>query len=218
MYLVYLGEVLKRAFTPAPRLTDGLQVAAASALPAAASFAGADLPTSAQGDALAYIGLVVVSYFVIRLFWAPYAMWKEQSAEICVLKLELTKPERLVLEHLSKHRARAIIKLQKELSNLHARTFATDPWEDAKGRISIKLHSFRARISQAGFPEEVFIKIARFMYFCGENRPKGEGSRLIAGLDERAFLEQCVRVFNGQVRPESLELQLPQGTERETPL
>ena len=98
MFLVYFGEVLKRAFTPTPRITDALQVVAASALPAIASFAGVKLPTTAGSEVFAYIGLAALSYFAIRLFWAPYAMWREQIGQVADLKSELSRPERLELE------------------------------------------------------------------------------------------------------------------------
>lgn len=122
MYLIYLWEVLKRAFTPAARVTDMLQILTASALPVAVRFAGIHLPQNASEDALAYIGLIAVSFIVIRLFWAPYAIWKDDLKQIGELKLELSKPERIELERMSKIRARNKIKLAAELRNVGTAT------------------------------------------------------------------------------------------------
>ena len=128
MFLVYLGEVVKRAFSPAARLTDGLQIAVASALPAAARFAGVEMGPSTQNDALAYIGLVAVSLIVIRVLWAPYDMWREQSGLVADLKLELTKPERLITEHMAKRKAKNRIKILEHLRQVHdlGYNYATD--------------------------------------------------------------------------------------------
>ena len=147
MYFLYLGEVLKRAFTPTPRLTDGLQVAAASALPAVASIAGIKLPASAQSDAFAYIGLAVVSYFVIRLFWAPYSMWKEQVGEIAGLKLELTKPERLVLEHLARIKAKYRAKLSEAFYEIYDYGFKHAIDEQYRGSTHFNKASHLIRVS-----------------------------------------------------------------------
>ncbi len=119
MFLVYLGEVAKRAFTPTSRLTDGLQVAAASALPAATRLAGLDIAPSVEVDALAYIGLVALSFIVIRFFWAPYDMWKDQAGRIAELNLELSKPERLIVEHLAKKKAENRLLIIEHLRQLY---------------------------------------------------------------------------------------------------
>ena len=105
MFLIYLGEVFKRALTPTPRMTDGLQVIAASAFPAVSKFFGVKMPTDIGNDTLAYIGAATLAFIFIRLFWAPYSIWKEQIAESADLRLELSKPERLLLERLAGQKA-----------------------------------------------------------------------------------------------------------------
>jgi predicted permease len=120
MYFIFLWEVLKRAFSPTARVTDVLQILAASTIPAIGKFAGISLPASANDDALAYIGLIAVSFIIIRLMWAPYSIWREQAGEIGTLKLELSKPERAVVEHLAKHRAEARVELIRRLPEMSA--------------------------------------------------------------------------------------------------
>jgi hypothetical protein len=123
MYFTYLIAVLKRAFTATPRMTDALQILAASALPAVSTAFGVRLPNDAPTLVLAYIGMAALAFFVIRLFWAPYSIWREQGCDILDLRSELARPERLVMEHLAKHRAKARAKLAVELEKFQALGF-----------------------------------------------------------------------------------------------
>ena len=89
MYLRFLALVFSRAFQPTTRITDGLQIIAASALPAAALVFGVRMPAEIGAQALAYIGLATVAFVAIRLLWAPYALWKEQIEIADKLRYEL---------------------------------------------------------------------------------------------------------------------------------
>lgn len=210
MLWMYLGEVLKRAFTPTPRLIDGLQIVAASALPALASFAGVEMPEGIQESALAYIGLAALSYFAIRLFWAPYAIWKDDKGEIGSLKLELSKPERMVQEHFSRLRAKSRMKLTKRLSQMHLACFDDDK-EMALGNLAMhSYHAFRLAHS-AGLPREFHDAIKCFDTLC-DRRCNGEE------VDKKDFqaLDNLQRYLTGELTIGVLVRQLPKDTELET--
>ncbi|HEY0595374.1 hypothetical protein, partial [Sphingopyxis sp.] len=102
----YMGAVLAKAFSPAMRVTDALQAIIASALPAVGLGLGWSVTDDANATALAYVGAVVLALIGIRLLWAPYSLWKEQSVSIEALKGEIARPERMVIEHLAKYHAR----------------------------------------------------------------------------------------------------------------
>lgn len=74
-------------------MTDGLQILAASALPIATRLVGIDMPDDAGNLVLAYIGLAAIAFIAIRLFWAPYSLWKEQGQQLNLLNLKLAAPE-----------------------------------------------------------------------------------------------------------------------------
>lgn len=135
MWFVYLWEVVKRAFTPAPRVTDILQILAASTLPAITKFAGVELPANASEDALAYIGLIAVTFIVIRFLWAPYSIWKDQSSEVAQLRSEISKPQRVEMLRLAEHRADARASLAETLAAMNLACEAArngNPAEKAK--------------------------------------------------------------------------------------
>lgn len=92
MYFAFLRLVLARAFHPATRVTDGLQIVAASAIPAAAMLAGVNMPSNMGNEALGYIGLATLAFVVIRLLWAPYSIWKDETVKVALLEGEMADP------------------------------------------------------------------------------------------------------------------------------
>ena len=174
MYWIFLKEVLKRAFHPAPRITDGLQVLVASALPALGKFFGFKLPVSAGNDAFAYIGAVAGLFVVIRLFWAPYSLWKDAVEKKLMLELELKKPERMLSKRLAKEKARARVKLIEGLNVLQFASFSTAATDKAKvNRELVKMINY-ATVS--GLPYEYRQFIMKFGLFCREYDPAVEQS------------------------------------------
>jgi hypothetical protein len=209
MYFLFLWEVLKRAAVPAPRVTDMLQILAASALPATAKFVGIRLPQSAGEDALAYIGLIVVSFFVIRLFWAPYSIWKQDRGEIGGLKLELSKPERLVVEHLARHRAKAIQDVKSALVDLHLATFS--PSEHRERHVNRLITKIEKLLYQAGKRGDAIDVMRSFSERCCKNRKK-DGSSIIVRNEEYFFIDAALQFFEGLIPVEALERLLPPDT------
>ena len=210
MYFVFLWEVLKRAFTPAPRVTDMLQILAASALPAAGNFAGLELPANASENALAYIGLIALGFVIIRLFWAPYAIWKEQAGDIGSLKLELSKPERMVHEHFAKLRAKARMKLSRRLSRMHLAAFARDK-EDGIGRLAVHNFHVQRLAHNAGLPVQFVDAIKALDDLC-EQRIMGK----FDGDDDFDLLDAMQRYLSNEITIESLALRLPPDIEQKT--
>lgn len=210
MYFIFLWEVVKRAFTPAPRVTDMLQILAASALPATSRFVGIELPQNAGESALAYIGLIAVSFIIIRLFWAPYAIWRGQAGEVAGLKLELSKPERLVVEHLARHKAEAIQELKDKLVEAHLFNLAPIG-DDAK--VNRLLFEIEKLIFRAGLSPRLHGVFERFLEYIRGRKP---GS--MEGFDEFKFLADTIACLEGGVTIEHLARQLPQGTGQGTQL
>jgi hypothetical protein len=216
MYFLFLWEVLKRAFTPTPRMTDGLQIAAASALPAAAKFAGFEMAESATDDALAYIGLVALAFFVIRIFWAPYAIWREQGGEIGALKLELTKPERMIMEHLAKHRARARAKLAAALEDYQTLAFY-ESWSGEGATTSGKLMSKIRRLqAEAGLPD-LFDDARKCLVTIVVKEGDKPNSELPLHRESERILTAMQQYLVGTIADEDLVRQLPPNTELKIP-
>lgn len=206
MFLTYMGEVLKRAFTPTPRLTDGLQIAAASALPAAAQFAGVDLPQSAEGSVLAYIGLVALCLFIIRFFWAPYAMWKEQNAQVASLRLELSKPERIEFERMSKLRAKSKMKLAARLREYYWLSCQRSDAEKASAKMGLVLNDLIQLMGQADSAISFGRGVALLNDYAFANLLNGDDS---ARSISHSLICNLLDHLHGKITDEALALQLP---------
>lgn len=120
MYLQYLGAVFARALRPTVRITDGLQILAASFVALGARLAGVKMTDDIATNILAYVGMAVTALIVIRLFWAPYSIWKDQLADSAGLRLELSRPERLELEHKASQSATDRRQGARLLADIHA--------------------------------------------------------------------------------------------------
>lgn len=214
MFFTYLGEVLKRAITPTPRLTDGLQIVAASAFPALVNFAGIEAPQGAENSVLAYIGLVALSFFVIRFFWAPYSMWKDQASEISSLKVELAHPERIEHEWIAKRRAKARLRLATLIREFQAASFHLE--DKKRSKISRKMIAEHSKISLGGAitaaisaVHELAIEADGLEARSPEWQSKQSEAAAIA-MHAQNFLQ-------GRITAEVLALQLPRNTEQKTP-
>ncbi|MGN6356082.1 MAG: hypothetical protein ACTHLU_01210 [Novosphingobium sp.] len=207
MYFIYLWEVLKRAFTATPRLTDALQILAASAVPAVGTVFGITLPAETPALVLAYIGMAALAFFVIRLFWAPYSIWKDHGAEIGGLKLELSKPERLILARLAKHRAKARVKLMQHLVQM-----GLDSCRDADQGMARTLakttYKAISAAHAAGYGRNVRGLIIDYSTIC-EKDPENE-------FCDRWDAEESLLAFvNGDITFEAAERRLLPYTESE---
>jgi hypothetical protein len=214
MYFIYLWEVLKRAFTATPRMTDALQILAASALPAISTAFGLRLPDDAATLVLAYIGLAALTYFVIRLFCAPYAIWKEQAGEIGNLKLELTKPERMIMERLAKHRAKARAKLAGLLEDFQTLSFSAEWTELCLKQLAAHMTKIRRIEAEAGLPQIYIDTRGRLLHLVQK-----EGSIKNEDLPLHRTSSLILRILQsylvGDITNEALAHQLPAYTELE---
>lgn len=213
MYGQYLAAVIRRAFQPGARFTDILQILAASAAPAAAKFLGLRVPT--PDETLAYIGAAAIAFVSLRLFFvAPYQVWREQLAEIGTLTLELSKPERRVLEHLAKHRAKARAKLASILEDCQTCAYAVK-WEGyAEKRFVELMTTARQLQAEAGLSEafntgrQQFIVAVRAEADAEPGTPLGKESRRLADLLQQHLV--------GGLTAEDLALRLPPNTGSKT--
>ena len=215
MYFTYIWEVLKRAFTPTSRVTDMLQILAASALPAASKFAGVQLPQDANNSALAYIGLIAATYVAIRLFWAPYSIWKDQSAQLGSLKYELSRPEQLERRMMAKKRAKARMALAQTMREFQLISFQGDnARSDDLNTKMVKLHSqlpdSLALTKAISLLHDLCLKADDHEYNSMEWE-KVQNKAILVTLAAQSYL-------NGMITAEQLALQLPQDIEPETQL
>ncbi|WP_309751736.1 hypothetical protein [Novosphingobium sp.] len=208
MYFSWLLEVMKRAFSPMPRVTDVLQILAASALPATSRFFGIQLPQNAGEATLAYIGLATLSFVAIRFFWAPYAIWKEQTVESVALKLELSRPERKVIEALAKHRAKARSKLVVALQEFFRLRHA-DGWEGrAEDEGAVKMDKIRKLQAEGGLSDAFNEGRHRFLkYVILEARANNDDFPNFT--EAYITLKLLQRHAMGEITAEDLLLQLP---------
>ena len=209
MFFTYLGEVLKRAFTPTAKVTDGLQIAAASALPALASFTDFNFPEGTEDNVLALIGLWAVGLIGIRLIWAPYAMWRDQVCANSTLRFELSKPERLVTEKLAALRAKKLQKLINMIFDLHVRSQVSK--DEDKGLWNRKLFAIEKAVFSSGLGRSEYELIQDFFDRIWEYRLAGK--HLHETFDEFAFLSDLVAMLHGEVSAELLASRLPPRTE-----
>lgn len=211
MFLVYLGEVLKRTFTPTSRLTDGLQIAAASALPALANFAGYDLPPSAEGSVLAYIGLAAIALLGIRLVWAPYSLWKEQMGEAAGLRLELSKPERMVWEHLARLRAQRRLQVTRLVDEMYTCGFEGD---GSKARFYKASNNCKRVAQEAGLPSDFTYAIVALRMLSQKRMEKKmeEGN-----MDDLNHVDMIYDYLNNRITIEVLKHQSTSYIAQEKP-
>ena len=190
---------------PTSRVTDSLQVVAASALPAIANFAGVELSSSAEGNVFAYIGLAALSLFGIRFLWAPYSIWKAQTETIGELERELANPERMVLERLAKYRAKDIMKLVEIAHDISMSTYRDDDERDLL--ISNQFNKAHRLSSRIGLPDKFVTCLSRFSAVCRKGR---ENKKDWPHLDAR---DHIISFLQKKITIEQLLDQLPEIAE-----
>ncbi|MBH1945496.1 hypothetical protein I5L01_14815 [Erythrobacter sp. YJ-T3-07] len=121
----YIGQLLEFALRGSVRQADKWQIIGATALPSlllgvAFQLAGLAVPVIEAAEFPTYLGYGLIAWIAIRFFLiGPYALYNEQLAETAQLRLELSKPERMILEHLAKKKAKNRIKLLTLLKELY---------------------------------------------------------------------------------------------------
>ncbi|NVD45835.1 hypothetical protein [Qipengyuania atrilutea] len=129
LFWQYIGQVLAFTFRGSVRQTDSWQiVAGGTALPSLALGAiygllGRDMPTIEQAEWATYFGYGLITWLAIRFLIAPFFIWKEQHEETAKLRLELSKPEQMIMQRLATHRAKARAKLAAELEDFQTHSF-----------------------------------------------------------------------------------------------
>lgn len=215
----YIGLILSFALKRTTPAVDALQVLAASAIPAVARFAGLSMPANVSADALAYIGLAAIAFVAIKLFSAPFFIWKEQCSEIGQLKLTLSAPERLELESLAKRRAKVRLQISKSVGRMRwevARLATSTEDQKASKNAEIKGIMSKAVSLTALLPETEALGVGlRRLNECVSALNKGNKDNITQRSNKICIL--LVKYLHGQVTSEALALQLPQGIELETP-
>lgn len=212
MIWVYLEQVSRRALSPAVRVTDGLQIASASALPAVGKFLGLKMPYSIGTDALSYIGAAAMAFIAIRFLWAPYALWKDQIIETGKLRLELSKPEQMIQKHMAKQRAKARLKLIKKIHRWQSLYYKPES-EINSLRVDAMGNSILTMCDEAGLPRLFAEVLYRLADECAAAY-RGEKEHSI----EFDIIADIQRYLNGDITIETLENLWPQDTVKETPL
>jgi hypothetical protein len=207
----YIGLILSFSLRRSTIRTDIMQILAASALPAAAKFAGLKMPETASNDILAYIGLATIAFIVLRLLCAPYFIWREQVGNIGELRAELSRPERLVLAKLAKHRARARAKLTARLEEYQTLGFAAEWGDWSENQFSSQMTKIRSLEAEAGL-SDAFKEGRRRLMVALLNEGKTPNSELPYARESQRILLLLQRYLIGDITAEALALQLPLGT------
>lgn len=216
MYGQYIAAVVRRAFHPTARFTDVLQILAASAAPAVAKFLG--LPVPSPEDTLAYIGAAALAFVGLRLFFvAPYQVWRDQVGEIATLKLELSKPERMEIAHISKIRAKARVKLAKAIRRFQHLYFIGE----GDGMVATRLDNQIVRLHAEVSPSPAFTRV--YTAFHSELRNlRGRGVTGDEAMEEAKPHARAIALsyflgewLHGRITDEVLLLQLLANTEQE---
>lgn len=217
MFWTYLLAVFRKALSTTTRVTDGLQILTASVLPGVAKFLGVTMPESIGNDALAYIGAAALAFIVIRLFWAPYALWKEQVETVDGLKIELSKPQQMIMVRLAKHRAKARAKLAAKLEDYQTIAFSENWTDGADIRSAKAMTKIRRLQAEAGLSEAFNEGRKTLMLLVMAEANKADNA-VTEKRGSQHVLELLQRHLVGDVTAEALALQLPKGTELEKQL
>lgn len=132
---LYTIGLVKRVFFPTTRGADYISVLLPLAIAITAFLTGKRISEHLTTQILAYVGIVTLSVFIIRLlFTSPFGMWKEERGEVNRLRNELSRPERAILEHLSKYRAKARAKLSVKLEDMQSSAYSNE-WSEIADKI-----------------------------------------------------------------------------------
>jgi hypothetical protein len=212
MYGQYLIAIVRRALQPTVRITDGLQILAASAAPAIADITGVPVPES--NSVLAYIGATAVAFITLRLFFvAPYQVWRQQVGEIGSLRLALSRPERIEVERMAKLRARHRVKLSSIVRRIYLSAYNRKT-SDEEFLHLIQKGLFIA--GKCGSQEILNSAYSRLVDYGLRSKERGIGKdsdNVFADLTNNLCL-----YLHGRITGEALALRLPPELEVEKPL
>lgn len=222
LFWQFLGRVLAFTFRGSVRQTDSWQiVAGGTALPSIGlgiiySIAGQEMPTIEQAEWATYFGYGLLTWLAIRFLLAPFFIWREQYEEAASLRRELSKPERMVLERLTKHRAKARAKLSSELEDWQALAFTAE-WDAVAQRLNSEYFGKAMRLQAEAGLSEAFVQARR--HFAAAIKEEGEeaGHRKLQDRQSERLLRLMQKHLMGELTAEALALQLPKDTAPETP-
>jgi|TARA_A100001518_G_C1223156_1_gene68762 hypothetical protein len=215
----FIGRILSFALRGSVRQTDSWQIiAGGTALPSIAlgviyGLVGWDTPTVEADQWATYFGYGLATWLAIRLVVAPFFIWKEQYEETAELRLELSKPERLVLEHLAKHRAKARAKLASLVEDLQTCAYAQQFEGFASSRsaeLSAKIRGLEAESGVA----DAFCEGRKMLMAAISTEadiPNAELAKMTLASPKITKLLQ--RYLVADITAESLALQLPKSIE-----
>lgn len=213
MYGQYVLAVIRRAVHPTVRITDALQILAASAAPFIPKVTGWDMP--GPNSVLEYVGAIAAGYVLLRLFFvAPYEVWREQVGELGALRLELSKPERMELARMAQIRAKKKIKLAAALHRLQSSAYLGDK---LKRDAAIWGHYMDAvsLIGECGLGMVVTDAVdALYIDAVAVSDGAIKGDDSPHGF---TILWSATDYIHGKITGEELARRLPQGTETRTP-
>jgi hypothetical protein len=215
MFWRYIELVFSFAFRRTTPVVDGLQILAASGLPALAKFAGFRMPASASNDVLAYIGLVAVAFVLLRLLSAPYFVWREQVGEVASLKVELSRPEKIELHRLAEIRAEAKAELIQLLAAMVFTAARKNPARD-RAKIGAMVDRGVALCGRANTGRAFDVAFERLSHLCFDmceaQESRGDGALAAE------YINAMQQYLHEEIKGEALALQLPLGTVQGTPL
>lgn len=217
---LYLGRVFAFTFRGSVRHADSWQiVAGGTAVPSILlgiifGVVGQDMPNITPAEWATFFGYGLITWLLIRFLVAPFFIWREQYEESTELRTELSKPERMVMERLSKHRAKARAKLAASLEDFQTLAFASN-WDDAHDQLSAsKMSKCRKLQAEAGLSEA--FETARLRL---TNLVVSEGKKDNSNLPLDRISDEVLKLMQsylmGDITAEILALRLPPYTELE---
>jgi hypothetical protein len=88
MLKTYFISILRRSLTGAVTVADGTQVLLIPVVGLTLWLRGITMTDSAATDALAYIGILAITVFALRVLTASYFMWKEEREKAEAARVE----------------------------------------------------------------------------------------------------------------------------------
>lgn len=130
----FLGAVTRFAFKGIVLRTDGMQIVAASVMPAIFRALGWPMPESAQVASLAYIGYAIAAFVILRFLTAPYFIWKEDKALIAGLEQALASPKQRERQIIAERLADERFRLSEEVTRIRSVMISKSTSTDEKRR------------------------------------------------------------------------------------
>jgi hypothetical protein len=218
----YLLRVLAFTFRGTVRQADSWQtVLGGTALPSIGlgvvyGLLGRHVPTISQAEWASLFGYGLVTWLAVRFVIAPFFIWREQYEETTELRLELSKPERMVMEHLTKHRAKARAKLAAELEDIQTWSFY-EIWDESVGLEFGKVAASARRLQAEAGLSEAYSQGWGSLLSAVMEEGKKPNKDLPLNRESERILQLLQKHLVGDLTAEALALQLPKGTAPEKP-